>query len=266
MLRMSNTQLQAALQCRQKWKFLFDGQYMASTFPMARGTILHRGRQMNLTQKVQTKTDLPFEAILDYTLSQIKELEFVPDRDGLNMERVVAVGVEKDYHVFQRKSKPLLVETKIVVEPAGYGFSLSGILDLLNTDEQVINDEVKQLQYVDDLKTVSRRKSPFFTHRSRQLSIYWMLANYAGYQPAGARHLFLEFSKYNATANVVETKRTEEDLQTTLNEIQTVVEGIERGDITGAPDDSWFCPCQFAPICPYVTKHAKQFAIGGSDE
>jgi hypothetical protein len=254
-LAMNNTQLQAALHCRQKWQFLHDGLYVAATFPMARGTILHRGRQENLSQKKDSKIDLPFDEVLDYTIGQIRELEFVPDKDGLIMERVVRSGAEKDYHVFQTRTQPVLVEEKIEVNPKGYSFSLYGTLDLFTTDG-----------WVDDLKTVSRRKNPFFTHRSRQLSIYWMLARKLGLQPTGARHLFLEFSKYSVTANAVQTTRTPEDLQSTLNEIQCVVEGIERGDITGAADDSIYCPCQFAAYCPFITKHAKQFSIGGSDE
>jgi len=256
MISMNSTQLKAALECRKKWSFIHDGIYMASTFPMARGTLIHRGRQFNLAQKKESNKDRPLDEVLDYTVGQIREIEFMPDRDGLKMERIVRVAIEKDYHVYQIKSDPLLVEEKIMVDIEDLGFRLYGTLDLFTADGEVV-----------DLKTVSRRKSPFFTHRSRQLTIYDMLARKAGFNPRGQCHQFLECAKYNVTANTVMTTRTPEDRQIVLNEIQCVVEGIQRGDITGAPDDSWFCPCQFAAICPFVTTKAKQFATGGiSDE
>ena len=256
---LNNSQLQDILSCGVRWEFRYVKNIQAApSFEMARGTLLHKVRQQNFKAKKSCGLDMSEEEAIEVGRVAQVDLEYRRSTEGLDMAKTIQAGVVLDRERFWRGIKPLFVEEKIMIRPQGWDVKIYGTLDLLTQDGRLI-----------DLKTVSARKKPEVAHNSTQLSLYTMLPRQYGVGVRSQEIQYLVFNRYKVSAEAHQTTREPADLEAALLKIQRAVSLIKAGIILPAPDGAWYCSprwCQFYQLCPFVTKAAKLFAIGGIHE
>lgn len=254
----NNSSLQTYLKCGLKYEFEYVKKVeRPTTWSLWRGTALHLTRRKNLEQKITSKTDLPLEELRESSLEMVKDAvqsEAFVQEPEIEAANVIDQGLRVDYMDFQRTTQPVVVEQLYKVAPVGYDYSLFGTVDLYDSE-----------QNLRDLKTVGRTPQMADLLRSTQMSTYQLFAMSKGMKVKKIQHDYLVFRKKGVEAVPLEVEpRTKEDLRGLLDTYQQAVTGISAGIFLPAPAGSWWCSpkwCSFWPICPAITKAAKQYYI-----
>lgn len=259
----NNSSLQTYLRCGLQYEFTFVKKLeRPQTWPLFRGTTLHVTRKKNLRQKVDSLIDLPLEELREDALQQVQEAvlseSFVPEADVPSPADVIDGGVVVDYEQYQVPTIPVLVEHEAQVAPIGYDFALRGTLDLIDAADRLR-----------DLKTVSKSPQIGDLLRSTQMSTYQLFAMSEGVKVKKICHDYIVFRKKGAEAMPLEVEpRTKDDLRGLLDTYQNATTGISAGIFLPAPAGSWWCSpkyCAFWPVCPAITKAAKNYYLKGEE-
>lgn len=228
-----------------------------SSYLALRGKAVHKGREINLREKMEKGGALPETAVTDAARDVIvhnfqeddidmREFPGIPKtaiRDQAIDETVRFVSA--DYLEYQRMIQPTAVELLVSVELDGYDFNLGGKIDVV--DRGVI---------VRDLKTKKRSPGATDADQSDQLSLYALL--YQSWSGQRAEKMTLDclvMLKGGIKSVCLETTRTTEDLEATLRKFAMANRAIERGVFLPAPYGSWKCSekyCEFYYDCPYM--------------
>lgn len=161
---------------------------------------------------------------------------------------------------------PIAVERKVTVEPKGYDFSISCIVDLVDVQPKPTFKSIArgvpvepsgQREIVRDLKT--RRKAPFKDEaaRSQQLTFQALgrLVEKGELPDELGLDVVWQTPKTKRVDHRFDTStRTEDDITVLLRRVQQAGQAVEKGVFTPAPPDSWFCGpkyCEYWHECPY---------------
>lgn len=172
--------------------------------------------------------------------------------------RDAAIGKAKDAAVllggsYVRKVapgvNPLAVERKVVVQPKGLGFEISGVMDLVESDGA-------DGEMIPDLKTTSKSPNKDAAERSQQLRIYALLrAADVGKIPTKGmlRHLVAGAKGVSVVTQETEIRR--EDLRAVLSRVEQAARAVEAGIFLPADPSWWGCAPKWCPYwsdCKYV--------------
>jgi hypothetical protein len=240
------SEIKTYLMCGKRWEFEYVHGLRGLSSPEATiGSSADAAISMNLAQKVETKTDLPVEQLLDNCSADFekRKLETAWDpEDDQGQSKDHAISIVK---LFQSKVAPFIrpkrVQEKFLIETDG-GFDLGGTIDYRDIDG-----------WIGDLKTTSRqRASSFVVSRSFQPAMYDYAAR--AIDPVSP-HVGFRFdiftrptktlpAEYKPVSGVV----TSQDHEWLFLSIAQVHSAIQAGIALPSPEGSWYCSAKW---CPY---------------
>lgn len=206
---------------------------------------MHRAEAENFQLKIDSGEDLPEADVLD-----VYSDAFDLDADQNEVEWTEPKGDAKDmgasalrvYHdtVAPTVTKPIAVERKFTLRPEGVDWGYVGYIDLEEADG-----------IVDDLKVVKSKISQNAADADLQATST-LLARRTEEQPANAFRFHTVVKRKNPAAAVVETTRTDAQLDAFLERLYRVSSEIawrcEYDVWDGAPPGSWWCS---EKVCGY---------------
>jgi hypothetical protein len=222
----------------------------------------HKGRELNLKQKVETQEDLPVDestdAARDKVNEEFEEFEIITlddefegkskkDARGLAVD-IAASLAEADREEFQPGIIPAAVETSLRVEFPGFGREVVGTIDVWDIDDDV-----------HDLKTSKRAKNQRAADTNKGFTTYGMLKLCTdGKLPKKYHMENCVAGKKGVRTLSFETTRTEAQMNQMIARYALALEGMEKGVFQPAdPEFSWKCSeayCGFWPTCKFGGK------------
>jgi hypothetical protein len=208
------------LECGAKYEFEYiDKLAVWNKAPLAFGTSIHEAFQINFSQKVLTKRDLPVEAVedafsstFDTEFEQVDLTDLVDETPGQIKDQGIKL-IRKYQNDIAPRIIPVEVEQRIEVKFKNYDYGLTGKIDLY--------DAYKKIR---DHKTTSREVKKVSEPYKRQLSYYTLLEEAAGNKVEGAA---IDFLKRDTTD--IRHKAVEVDRKEALIRLQEVGDAITKG-------------------------------------
>lgn len=262
----SPTQINMYTKCGEQYRRRYVlGERIPPGISLIKGISVHKGAELNFTQKIESRVDLKTDEVVDCSVAT---MEGTIKHEGLNLSeeeqgrgKDIVVGEAKDSTVRMAKLfmeggkdspavapkyQPAEVETKQTIEIDGSSHNLSGVLDLIDDQGRIV-----------DLKTSMKSKNQNEVDTSGQLTFYSML--YRAKFKKDPKSLIIENLVDSKTPkiNTFETKRDMGDYEAMINRINKVLEGINKGIYMPANEGSWWCHknwCGYHSSCPFVKK------------
>jgi len=224
---------------------------------MAVGSATHKGREVNLKQKVGSDEDMDLEAVQDATRDAANKIfettEFRAEKEfeGKSKETSRGIAIDKsvsfvsrDYEDFQVDIAPEAVEEALAVRYEGLDRIICGKVDLRTTGGTIV-----------DLKTGKRAKGQAWCDTSQALSTYGML-HLCTFGDSPERYIIHNIVDGKAGCKSVqyETTRTEGELKRQLRRFVRAAEVIEKGIFLPCNPEHWFCSeewCSSWAECPF---------------
>ncbi len=206
------------------------------------GTCTHEALELNFAQKVQSREDLPTEAVLGHFMDgwgRHKSLPFDAG-DGWDISLSKGVAILQTYMSFHAPAvQPLWVEQRVEVD-VGEGLQYLGVVDILTEDHVLI-----------DFKTAKRPWTAERARESTQLTGYALLVyTRLGELPANTRiHCLV---KDGSVKDLDAGVRTQEDVTRYCESLHACARDISAGKFprrTKADGHQW-CSQQW---CPFYT-------------
>jgi len=188
------------------------------------GSAVHAAVEKNLTQKIESKVDLPEEEVGEAAIGDFMdraerdEIDF----DGKKPEDVATLAGElAEVHTRELapRIQPLLVETELRADLLDRGWDLLAYIDLVDEERHIV-----------DLKTAARAKAVGSLERDLQLSLYAAIwRKTTGKIEAGLRHdvLIKPTKTMGVRTQQIITSRTETQIGAALDIVGHVADGIE---------------------------------------
>ena len=208
------------LECQAKYEFEYIHKLAVwNKAPLAFGTSIHEAFQINYSQKIISRRDLPVEAVEDFFCSKFdSEFENVDSSDLQNETpgQIKDQGIKlirKYQSEVSPRVVPAAVEQRIEVKFRNYDYGLSGKIDLYDAYGKIR-----------DHKTTSREVKNISEPYKRQISFYALLEEATGNEVKGAA---IDFLKRDTTE--IRHKAVEVDRKEALIRLQEVGDGITKG-------------------------------------
>lgn len=243
---LSGSSLATYLRCGKQWEYIYVRRMrMPPSVKQVLGISAHEAIEVNLEQKIETRLDLPTEAVLEaYGDSYDRGIGAVdkPEEDTGKAKDQGYELVATYQEIVAPDLQPRLVEEEIKFEINGIPWS--GYIDVV--DEQNV---------VRDAKTTSRAPSP--------QKFFLPMVGYA----LGFRHLTGEVETAVQLDYLVRRKNSpyvrassggpvnDEDINTFTEVVEAVSDGIEAGTFIPNGISNGSCSwCGFRSICPAVRR------------
>lgn len=228
-------------------------------FFTVRGNGLHAARDTNLRQKIETGEDLLEAELCDSARDEINRQFNDEAIDGKHrmiegLSKKAAAGyvidqtlpmVKADRRKFQPQIKPILVEKKISVELESLPFDLSGTVDTVTRDLEII-----------DAKTAIKRWSQRRADDSYQPPLYtFYVETLLGKKLRGFKFQVLSDGKRGIQIEEIPTVVTAQRLQAVLQRMLAMHAVIEAGAFAPCHKGHWYCSedwCPFYRNCKYT--------------
>lgn len=224
------------------------------------GTGAHKGREVNLKQKVESQTDLAQDQTMDAARDSVNDAfdvaEIMMDDDFAGKPREVARGqavdisvscAELDYRTFQVGIMPKEVEVVKRVEFPQLGMDLVGKLDVVDLDD-----------WIHDLKTGKRAKNERFVQTDPGLTTYGVLKYCTdGSLPNGYTVENVVAGSKGVRALTFTATRTEEQLNRMLARYHAAMLLIKAGRFIPCSPGFWKCDpryCGYHPTCEFASE------------
>jgi hypothetical protein len=223
---------------------------------MVKGTGVHGGAKGNFRQKIESHQDLPRKDIIEISVTTFEQsaekgILLTEEEESIGYHKVVAQA--KDGVVtlsglyadeVAPEYQPVIVEDEQRVFIPSCDYDLKGYVDLVDESENIV-----------DLKTGTKKKNEDEVHTSQQLTFYALLYKAkTGRLPASVR-LETLVDKKKPERQALIGYRTTEDLNTLVNRINVMMDGIKKGVFIPAQPTSWTCShrwCGYFRTCRFV--------------
>jgi len=217
----------------------------------------HKGRQVNLTSRVDEEEYLPVAEVLDAARDDVNHRMTTSDYaetsefEGMGADQARGVAVdfavemaETDYHEFQLSLVPEAVELSIAVRFPGLSRVIVGTVDDLMPDKGIV-----------DLKTGKRAYGEARAKNGMGLTTYGMLvfAKY-GIVPPYYEIQNVVRAKTKCTTNVYQVSKTKEELERQLRRFLRACEVIDSGMFIPCNPEDWKCSpewCAYWQTCEF---------------
>lgn len=253
----SATQLSMIERCGEQFRRRYiEGDKVPPGVNLIRGKSCHKARQLNLSQKIETHTDLALAEVVARARDEVHAAftDEVQLDEGVSIKQARDETVDGavslsgcDYASFQTEMQPTAVEEKIVVTIPGLGRDIMGYLDCADIEE-----------LVRDAKFVAKTPNKNAADVSSQLTTYSLLyATKVGHLPAGVQIDAVVALKRGPKAVPFLSTRDEADHDVLLARYYAAIKCIDAGIFRPAPADHWVCSpmyCGYYATCPYVRR------------
>lgn len=267
--KLSSTRLDMFCKCPEAFRRRYiEGEIIPPGVSMLKGTGVHRGAQVNFTQKLETHRDLPAKDIVDaavagFQAEQKAGVSFTAEEMARGVANVVGEAIDEvaemaSLHARQQAPdyQPVLIEKMVeIILPT---VDLVGVVDLADDQDRVV-----------DFKTAGKSKSQGDADSSTQLTIYSAL--YKAETGRDAKELRLDTivrTKRDTKRQVLTTHRDVKDLTSLGYRIEVVQNAIEAGAFPPATPGAWWCApkwCGYWKTCRYVNAERAAKANGGDE-
>ena len=246
------------LRCPQQFERRYlKGEIIPPGIAARRGSATHKAAQLNHEQKLHTQTDMPLKDLQDAARDHFVRLVteegvFIPRDQVADKDTLLAAGLDATVRLttLYREAlapaiTPVLVEERLTLE-AGLGLPLSGTIDVFTTD-----------QWLPDLKTAEKSKSPKDADYSLQLTFYaGLLAHRTGTWPHKLSLEVLVNTKVPKLQSLP-TTRGPEDWRDLRHRVHFLVAQLETGLFPPCDPSAWQCSptwCGYFWTCTYASK------------
>lgn len=243
---LSATQLKMYLRCSAQYYYRYVEQMKwPPKGAMTLGSATHKAIETNYRQKIESHTDLPTPYLQEVFAAAFEEL--IPKTEFSEGEKPAAMKDEgaKLVEVYHREIaphiQPAVVEEKWTLPFANVPWNLSGIFDLIDVDDLIV-----------DHKTTGRSPSSEGIADDIQLSTY-ALAHRAlrGREEKGVRLDYMVRLKEPKVVTITAT-RTQKDIDRLLKIVGFVAAGIKEKRFYPNPEAQYGCSpktCGFYDRC-----------------
>lgn len=231
------------LKCGLKYQFQYIEKIrMPAPHYFTVGRAVDAGINVNLSQKIESKTDLPVGDVLDAVASEFdreaKETVWTDIDQGA--EKDTAIACAKILHEqVAPKIQPATVQEKFVLQTDA-GYALGGTMDVTTVDD-----------WVRDTKTANKKNS-YGIHGELQPAMY----DFAFEALRGRRSNGFGFDTAIKTkvpqVQITEARVTAEDRAWFFQTVAAVHKAIQAGVFLPASSKAWWCSagqCQFWSMC-----------------
>lgn len=241
------SEIQTFLKCGKQWEFRYVQKIR--TPPKAALTLggaVDVGVSHNLAQKVQSKTDLPLNDVLDAFSSEFdsRAPETEWDESDAGAQKDMGAMLVRAHHMnLAPLIKPASVQETFVIETDA-GFNIGGTIDHTEEDGTIVDTKTSKNRYSED--AVFRAIQPT-TYDFAYLAL-------RGKRSAGFRYdvLLKPSARKPADVQQVRGQVTDEDHAWLFNTIGNVDKAIKAGVAIPAPEGAWWCSkdwCGYWSMC-----------------
>lgn len=244
------------LRCPQQFERRYIlGEIIPPGISARRGSATHKAAEINHTQKINSKEDLPVDALQDAARDEYirlvkEEGVFIPKDKVSEKGKLLAEGQDAATRLtklYRQDLAPLiqpaLVEEKLTID-VGLALPLQGTIDVLTVDN-----------WLPDLKTADKSKSAGEADNSLQLTFYsGMVAHHTGKWPEKISLEILVNNKEPKRQSLT-TKRNDTDFANLLLRIQMFLAQLETGLFPPCDPGAWICSpnwCGYFWTCKYT--------------
>lgn len=252
----SQSQLTMYERCGEQYRRRYiENERIPPGIAMAKGIGVHNGAKVNFHQKIESHEDLPHDEIIEAAVAEYetvvnKGILLTPEEETVGVSRVIAqakdsVVVLSDLFANQvaPEYQPTIVEEEIRIVMPNAPIDFVTRMDLID-DRDIVTD----------IKTSGKKKPQSEVDMSEQLTFYALAyLHRTGRLPAAVRLENL-VDKANPERQMLESIRTDRDLECILARINAMLDGIRKGVFIPALATSWQCDpryCGYALTCPY---------------
>lgn len=239
---LSITQIKMYLRCPLQYKFRYvDGLKIPPVSAITLGRSIHSALEINYSQKIKTKQDLPIHQVTDLFSdlweSDVKETIFEEDEKP-GQVKDEGVGLITTYHnQISPTIQPKVVEKDFELSFQNVDYTLKGKLDLVDNQDIII-----------DHKTTKRSMPEENINTDLQLTCYSLAYRHA----LGLKEKALRFDVMVRTkkpkVQQLTTQRTQADLDRFLKILAYVSKAIKTGIFY--PNENYFCGiCGYKELC-----------------
>lgn len=245
----SASQAGAYKRCPQAWHYRYvEGRKMAPAWAI-KGRGQHKGLEQNFRQKVETRKDLPVDAMLDAFRDDVERAFQSSDEEivlfpGESKGRIVDDGVAglSAYHkMIAPHVQPVMVEERVSVA-LPWGDTLLGILDLVD-ESMTIRDAKFPTDPMRPDELVYEAQPPLYSFAYRATTGEW---------PAGVVFDVVSLGRGktpNPRAVTIPVTVTAERVEDELRDLQAVATAIQRGDVYRRASAFNCNRCGYRPLC-----------------
>jgi hypothetical protein len=245
--------------CQQQYYFRYiEGKKYPPGIAALKGSGVHSGAKENFSQKIKSHKDLKKKDIIECSIeafnTRLKDgVMLTQEQEKIGKRKLYKEarnGIKAMSEIFIDEVAPeyqptMAEEWQRIVLPGPY--DIVGVMDLADDKGRVI-----------DLKTSSRKKNEKEVQLSEQLTFYALIYRaLTGKYPKSVRLEVLVNGKSKSLRQtpILEYVRTEHDVETLVNRINTMIAGISAGVFMPCERKNYLCSpnyCGFYFECPYV--------------
>ena len=224
---------------------------------MTSGSGTHKGREINLSQKIETQENLKLDEVKDATRDDVRkrfdsndfsaetEFEGKSKKQAVDISTDLAVElVTKDFEVFQEDMMPIAVEESMAIQYEELDRLIVGKID-------VREDNYK----ITDLKTSKRAYGQAKADDSMGLSTYGLLCLVEhGQMPMEYEVQNVVRGSKACKTEVYTTRRTREQLERQLLRFKAGIIAVKAGNFVPANPENWICSptwCGYYQECTF---------------
>lgn len=253
----SHSQIQMFLKCGEQYRQRYiDGKIVPPSAALVRGKCGHHANEINFSQKIETRTDLPIDDVKDAFSDAWEREKYAiawTEKDLNGDSPSVASGKVKDQgialvEIFQKEQAPLIqpvaVEQTFDVHFDGPFPKLTGIMDRIDEDEAIA-----------EVKFVSKAPPADDIITDIQLTIYELgYRAQHGRPPKKLRKQWAVSTKVPKTVCQEVDHRDDDTITRLMWRLQVALEALEKGVFIPAPHGAWWCSsiwCGYWTSCKY---------------
>ncbi|MBM3253804.1 MAG: PD-(D/E)XK nuclease family protein [Candidatus Omnitrophica bacterium] len=239
---LSVTQIKSYLRCPLIYKFRWEDKIIVPPdSSLALGKSIHSVLELNYSQKIKTKKDLPVETLADIFSDswedEAKEAVFEEGEKPGNVKDEGIKIIEKYRTDISPTIQPFLVERQFELHFENVDYILKGFIDLIDEKTVII-----------DHKTTKRSMQQSAIDSDIQLTAYALaFRTFEGRQEQSLR---FDVMVRNKTSKIqqISTTRTQEDINRFLKILAYVSKAIHSGIFY--PNENYFCGiCGYKELC-----------------
>lgn len=246
------------LRCPQQFERRYMlGEIIPPGIAARRGSATHKAAEINHSQKLTSREDLPVDSLQDAARDEYVRLVknegvFIPKDKVSEKDKLLADGLDaatrltKLYReTLAPEIQPILAEKYLTID-AGLELPLAGTIDVLTEDN-----------WLPDIKTADKSKSSGEADNSLQLTFYsGLIANHIQKWPEKISLEILVNTK-EPKRQTLETKRGPEHWSNLLLRIQLMIAQLQTGLFPPCDPGAWICSptwCGYFDSCKYSIK------------
>lgn len=257
----SHSALDLFARCGEAYRRRYlEGEKIPPGFALLRGTVVHKAAEANYRQKIETKIDLPAEAVAaaarDAAVDAVRgpfQLDLGDDVSEKEFKgKLVDSGValaQVHRQIIASKVQPVAVEKEMRVKLPGFPREILGFIDVIDSQTRIR-----------DAKTSGKKKTLKDVAQSLQLLLYTVMHHALVGRPPSAVVIdsVVETKAGKRSAEALELPAPPQTAyQPLLNRLGTLQRAHESGVFSPASPDAWNCSpkwCGYWTTCAFRSR------------